>query len=1190
MKQARKQHPWVLYCGVFLASALMLSSRAVAQNVMLNGALHGTVTDSSGAVVPGATVNANNLTNGQSRVATTDSSGLYTITQLPPGRYSISVSKQGFTTVRQESVELLTNQDLELNYALNVGAVTEQVTVTGAPPMLKTASGSLGNVVQTSTVIDLPLNGRQYTQLILLTPGAAPKESALETGMIPVGGTVISPSTNGQQGVQNTFTIDGVTVSQSFGAGSNINPPPDAIQEFNVQSHMSDAQYSISAGANISVLTKSGGPQLHASAWEFLRNSALDAANFFDNFASIPKPEYRQNQYGATVGGPVMLPGYDGRQKHTYFFGYWEGFRSSEGVTELVNVPTKAEEGGNFSDLLTNTQATTNGQALFDDLGRPIMNGQIYNPYSGRQVTAGGSDPITGLTATTTGIVRDPFPGNIMPLTMLNPQALAYLNAAYPAANFGPGGNNFPNYAAPSGQVITSEQFGVSLDHTFANNDTLNGKFFYTQPDETYPNALLFGTSESQQHARTVSLAYTHLFSPTLVTSVHFGYTRIFDYTLTTPGGTSLIAATNQSAILDNVNGLPLVPVISLEPRLTGTNQVGAPIGPFRTHEITADIQKIHGSHTFGVGLLYMHIHDYDTAWQTIDGFDQYPTSAISGAATNITSTGDGLASMLSNLPTSLTTFFGITAADMTTNWAGVYLQDKWQATRKLNIQFGLRWDFESPPHYAHNEFTMWNTDCPFGQTFTTAAQISAAEEQCLLMPVAYVYPPTPSNPTPPSWVVPNARSTLFDPKYDGWQPRFGFAYSLSKRTVVRGAFAIFDDHSFYVADSQDTRSSWPFGGEAEFSSLNDGLITPSSVTWSNPPNWRSFLPPESSTVVIARASEPAAKIPYAMEYNFGVEQQVSPNMSLSVNYVGSQDRHLWGCILYNQAYPGDMGPNAVPGGLPFPFIGGGIQGDVNIFPANYNALQAQLERRVSAGLSFLISYTYSKCMDNYSGGYDDLPDNTYDLAADRGVCDYDFTHIFSSSYIYQLPFGHGRHFQSGAGRGMDALIGGWNLGGLVSAHSGPSFNAYMLFDNENVGRTADVYPERVSVVPGCQLAPAGFQQNVYHWYNPACFTVPAPYTFGDSGRDSLRGPANSDVDFSVFKDFRLAESKTLEFRVETFNLLNHTNLAPPGANPLGSFGSLGGIVGTYVDTPTFMHITGAAASREIQFALKLSF
>ena len=1189
MSQLKKVCRFAIYAFVVSGLGLAFSSLASAQNVLINGAFHGTVTDTSGAVIPGAKVTATNVNNGLRRVVTTDSRGFYTITQLPPGQYSVSVSKQGFSTVVQSPVTLLINQDLGANYTLKVGHVTQQVTVTGAPPMLKTGSGSLGTVIGSTTAVNLPLNGRQFTQLILLTPGAVPKTSAQLTGFISLGGSQIAPSVNGEAGMSDSFAVDGVLTDNQFDPLSQINPPPDAIQEFNVQSHMPDAQFSISAGANVNVVTKSGGPQFHGDAWEFLRNSSLDANNFFNNFSNEPKPAFRQNQFGGTFGGPVMLPGYDGRKKHTYFFGYYEGFRSTEGFPQFEDVPTMGEENGDFSDILTTTQATSStGQPEVDDLGRPIINGAIYNPYSGRDVTAGEVDPVTGLTATTTGIARDPFPGNIIPASMLNTQALTYLHAFYPAPNHGPGGNSFPNYEVSSNEITTSDQFGIGLDHTFANNDVINGKFYYTEPYEASPNALLLGTETVVQHDRMVSLAYTHVFTPTLVGNFHFGYNWANPVDAATSVPASLIAATGQGPLMDQAVGAAGVlydPEISLSPRLSSTNQFSSPFGPARMHQVNADFQKIHGSHTFSAGVLYMHLHNFASGGGTSEGFDQYPSSGITGAATNVSTTGDGLASMLLNLPSDYDAFFGITAANLTSNWWGAYLQDKWQVSRKLNLEIGLRWDYESPPHYANNEFTMWNSNCPMGGQFTTTAEINTIEEACDLMPVPYSIPPTATNPTPLEWPVPNVRSTLFDPRWDGWQPRFGFAYAVRPRTVIRGAFAIYDDHNYYENESQDSRAGWPFGGQYDPTDLNRGLITSASPLWSSPPSWETFLPPTSNTVTIGRVTDPTGKIPYAMEFNFGVQEGISPNTVLTVNYVGSQTRDEWGDLGYNQPLPSKMGPNAIPDGMPFPFLDAVIQANYNIFPSNYNALEVKVNKRFSQGLTFLAAYTYSRCMDINGGDYTTWPEDTYDLALDYGPCDMDFPQVFSFSTAYQLPFGQGRRFASGVGRGLNALIGGWNAGTILSADSGSPFDVETNFDVANDGETT-----RANTVPGCKLLPSGFQQDVQHWYNPACFTVPAPYTFGDSSRNSLSGPDYFDWDFSLYKNFKLTESKTLQFRVETFNLLNRPNFSPPGGSANGTYAAGGGNTATDVDTPTYMEILSAAPPREIQFALKFLF
>jgi hypothetical protein len=1173
---------FVSHATMMALALLALGAVARAQNMLINGALHGTVTDVSGAVIPGARVVVRNLTNGQVREAVTGNRGFYTITQLPPGRYSVTVSKEGFSTVVQPNVPLLVNQDLEANYTLKLGQVTQRVQVTGAPPMLKTASATLGTVVGSTEAVDLPLNGRQFTQLILLTPGAAPKEGGQQSFyQIPIGGSGISPSSNGQAGSQNVFTMDGILNNHFFTDTWAISPPPDAIQEFNVQSHITDAQFGISSGSNVNVVTKTGGPQLHGDAWEFLRNSALDSANYFDNFANEVKPQYRQNQYGMTIGGPVILPGYDGRKKHTYFFGYWEGFRSAEGYTDFASVPNTAEKNGDFADQRTTTQATgSSGQPLLDDLGRPIISGQIYNPFSTREVTAGTVDPTTGLVAQSTGLVRDPFPGNIVPASMISPLALTYLNAFYPKANYGPGGDSYPNFVTTSDQVISSDQFGVGVDHTFGNNDMLEGKFYFSQPNEISPNPLLLGSEVTENHARMVSVAYTHIFTPTLLASFHYGYSNLYYEYTTQPAGTGLLGSLDAQDFEPVAYETPMVPEVTISPILTGTDQYAIPQGPMVTNEFTADVQKIRGSHTLSAGILFFHLHGFDDGWGSSEGFNQYATSAIYGPNTNDTAnTGTGLASMLLGLPTTEGSYYGIDGANIMTNWVGAYLQDKWQATRKLNLQVGLRWDYQAPPHYLYNEFSMWNGNCPIG-SYTTPAQIRAIEEECIMMPIPYTPAPTASNPTPLSWSSPNARQSLIEPKWDGWQPRFGFADALKPRTVVRGAFVLFDDHNQYDKEMQDPRGNWPFGGLLSLHDLNNGV----------PAAFLDDLPNVSTLVASDVISDgdnviPNIDIPYTMEFNLGVQQQITPSTALTINYVGSLSRHQWGVIGYDSPLPNKMGPNAIPDGEPFPFLDGPIEMDENVGNANYNSLQVKLEKRFSEGLSFLASYTFSKCLDELDEDFEQWPQDTYNLMGDYGDCDYNFPNLFSFSYVYQLPFGKGMRFARNANRAVNALMGGWNLSGITTAQSGSPFSAEVSTPTDNTGTY-----QRANVVPGCDLLPAGFQQNVFHWYNTSCFTVPAPYTYGDSSRDFLRGPAYLDFDFSLYKNFHVTEYKALQFRMDWFNAFNRPNFSPPGGSSTGNFGELGGDIATDVDTPTFMQILSAAPAREIQFSLKLTF
>ncbi len=1168
-----------LFLGVLVALASVFCPYVRAQTV--NGSFHGLVTDPTGAAVPGASIVVTSLSNGQIRQTTTDIQGFYTIVDERPGHYSMTVSKSGFSTMKQSDVELLVNQNLAVNFQLQVGRISQQVSVVAANVAIDTTSATMGQVIDSRQVDDLPLNGRQFTELILLSPGAAPKETGQQTGQIvSIGGGGISPSMNGQRGTENMYYLDGIVNNQFFTEGWNISPPPDAIQEFNAQYHTVDARFGMSSGANINVVTKSGGAHIHGDVWEFLRNDDLDAAGFFANLSGSPKPPYKQNQFGGTIGGPVVFPGYDGRNKHTYFFGYYEGFRAPQSSTQFANVPTPQEESGNFSDLLTTSPVTgANGQALTDALGRPMLQGTIYNPYSSRQVTAGEVDPTTGLVAQSTGLVRDAFTGNMIPSSLITPTAAVYLNAFYPAPNYGPGGNTFPNYVTAAAAETIANSFGGGLDHTFANNDTLLGKFYFAQVDDKEANTLKLGRTESHNNGRTAMLGYTHLFSPTFLMTAHYAYIWSWFGSPTDPAGVGLLDQLNAQYVLPPIDNQPQVPQITLGPRLSSTSQFGNALGPMRSHQFNLDIQKVHGSHILSTGLLYMHTHSFTNGWGAGYYFDQFASSGISLAGSNQGSTGDGLASMLMDLPSSLQLFYGNTAAESRQNFIGGYVQDKWQTSRKLTVTVGLRWDFMSPPHYAQGQYSMWNTNCPMGNNQNLSEdQINSITEGCLLMPLPYVVTPTAADPDPPSWRTANARPNVWDPRYGGFQPRFGIAYALRKGTVIRAGFTAFDDHNDFEQLTQDGRGSWPWGGIYEPNDLNRGIPT---TFWDNLPATTPLIgtPP----VVVGIAQNPAAKIPYVGEFNFGIEQQITRSMALYVDYVGSQGRHQFGSWNYNSPLPSEMGPNAFPNGQPFPFLPYTIQGDDDAFNNDYNALQVKVEKRATNGLAFLGSYTWSKCMDDVEGMWENYPQDSYNFRGDEGPCDFNFPQMFSFNTVYQLPWGSGRSFAGNVGPVVNALIGGWNLSNITSAYSGSPFSVTVPFDNANVGTT-----QRANEVPGCQLRPAGFVQSWQAWYNPACFVVPPQYTFGTTSRNFLRGPAALDFDMSLFKDFRLTESKKLQFRAEAFNIFNRVNLSPPGGSASGFFSSnLGGATGTNVDTPTFMQSYSAAPGRIIQFALK---
>ena len=435
-------------------------------------------------------------------------------------------------------------------------------------------------------------------------------------------------------------------------------------------------------------------------------------------------------------------------------------------------------------------------------------------------------------------------------------------------------------------------------------------------------------------------------------------------------------------------------------------------------------------------------------------------------------------------------------------------------------------------------------------------------------------------------------RKTYFDPKYNGWQPRLGFAYSANPRTVVRGAFTIFTDHNnTLVQESQDPRIAWPFGAGVSFGSLNRGLVdcqTPSlaasQACWSNLPAAADFLPPNSYTPALAFGATPRLKIPYAMEYNFSVEREITPNLVGTVSYVGSQSRHLFIQPMYNAPLPDKMGPGPVAPRSPFPFFGQ-FPWDTNSGVGSYNSLQGKLQKRFSQGLTLLASYTWSKCLSIQDEGQSGSIQNPYNWSADKGPCDFNIPHLFVFSYAYELPVGRGKSFGSGMSGVGNAIVGGWQISGILTAESGSPVTVGVGFDNANINPSSET--QRADPVSGVPLLPSGFHQGPEHWYNPDAFAVPAPFTFGVLGRNTLRGPKVNVLDFALLKNFRISESTKFQFRSEFFNVFNNVNLSPPGGGASGGFSTIGGASTTNVSDPNFMRPLSAAAAREIQFSLK---
>jgi len=1105
-----KIHAHLKRVSIFAAALFFAALPVIGQTV--EGSISGTVVDQSGSVIASSEVGVVNQSTHLRRTAATSGIGTFTVPMLPPGVYTVSVSKEGFGRAIRKDVQVLVSQSATLDFTLVPAAVQQSVEITAVPPALDTTSGTVGQVIQGPEIVDMPLNGRNFTQLVLLTPGAAPVQGSQQgPRIVQEGAGAISPSVAGQRGQQNNFTMDGVINNSIYLNTWAISPPPDAIAEFNVQSHIEDAQATISSGANVNVMTRSGTDSLHGAFWEFFRNDKLDARNFFDG----AKPPYRQNQYGTTISGPVMLPRFNGRKRDTWFFAYWEGFRSRKTSSYFASVPTAEERSGDFSAFLGPQIGT-------DTLGRPVYQGAIYDLASTRP------DP-----SKPGSFQKDAFLNNMIPTSRLSGTAMQMLAKYYPLPNLPVGGAVFPNLLFTAPTSVNDDKMGIRIDHRFMNNDALFGRFNYTDPEQVTPAGLPTINRTISNGTRGVAIGYTHLMGPATLLSIHYGYTYTKVLDLMDPAGQSFISATHLDRYLPPANGFALAPSLSVSQDFTGVTQTAIPLGPSSNHTWNADISTVRGTHSLSAGFMYYHVHHFDDNRNASVTFARNATS-LDGFTNQ---TGLGAASFLIGAPDGLSGWLGVTSADFSVNWYGGYLQDRWQITNKLSLSYGLRYDFVAPAHWKDNKLSAVDPD--------TGA---------LLIPVA----------VPPLFPTPNVRQTFWDPKYNGWQPRFGVAYRATGKTVVRSGFAVFDDHNnTMIQETQAIRIAWPWGYLGNALGLNRGA--PSSITYDNLPTQESFYNPLQPTS--AYASNPRQKIPYAIEYNFGIQQQITPSLSAEVNYVGSVARHLELAIGWNTAvYPaaGAIGPRT-----PFPQYPVNMGLVANNGNSAYNGLLTKIEKRMSHGLTFLGSYTWSKSLDiNSEGGAGNQVADYYNLRSSWGPSDFDLRQMFILSGSYQLPVGSQRPFLASAGKFTNAVLGGWSIGGIQSVTTGQPFSVSAGGDVANVGGGA----QRAQLI-GDPFS--GFTQSRLEWFNTAAFKTPTVYTFGNSGKNMMRGPRQTNLDFVAYKDFAFSESKKLQFRAEFFNAPNHTRFGIPNAS---------------VQSSAFGLITSAGSPRDIQFALKFVY
>jgi Carboxypeptidase regulatory-like domain/TonB dependent receptor len=1121
----------------FAFAALPMCANAQSAYATLNGA----VTDPSSAVVPGAVVSLRNIDTGVEKKSQTLGNGTYSIFNILPGQYSITVNATGFQTAARTGVILQVNQTATLNFALSIGSSTETVTVSSDVSTVNSSTAELGTVIGTRQVNDLPLNGRNFTQLLTLTPGVSP----IDTGQSASGGgsfsgqaigTFTFPSVNGQRNRSNMFLLDGVNDLAELG-NYNYAPIVDDIQEFKVQSHNDLAEFGGVSGGIINVATRGGTNNIHGSAWEFLRNSALDARNYFQPLVN----PLHQNQFGVTVGGPIAIPHlYDGRNKSFFFFAY-EGFRQSQAAQTVLFAPTSAELGGDFSALLS--QGVT-----------------IYNPYS---TTPDPANPGQFL--------RTVFTDNMISPQLLNPAAVLYANTLLPKPQAGvnlPGGGNAVDNT-PS--RLDQDSFTGRIDETLGPHDTLFGRISYLNEPISQSDGIPGALVSTNIHSWNVAIHETHSFGSTAVIDLYYGR----NYGVSTESVTDSNAPSNfpsqlvsngfSSRFLTGFSNGPSseIPGVSI-PGYSSFGGTTYNLNPFAdTNEFGGSFTKVIGRHTLKAGGSFASAGIPNSNANAVEATSAFQTSNLESPNGSLGGgSGDALASFLLGVP--VTASQEDETIDDVGGWIDSgYVQDGFQLTPRLTLNGGLRYDiaiwpkpfdggYYGEPDFGNGTYVLSKVPPPCS---------SSVGAPCI-----------PGGGGLPAHVVlggGGGQVHVNDKK--NWQGRLGFAFRASTTTSVRGGYGRFYDEWNGILQTSQNFDPWPSLGYLGVGPVNQSTPT---VGIGDPLNLGSgavFQPEASPLQDVGYFNDPALKTPYVDGWNLGIDQELKKHITLTMSYVGSHSSRLMlGGYKNTAEYPGPGDAAVVASRRPFPYMSASPF-DQSTGNSNYNALQARLSHTSSAGLMYLISYTWSKSIDlSCSGNYGiegcELQD-AYHPQADRSVSSFDVTHILSGNFVYQLPFGKGQRFALNNRLG-NYIIGGWQLNGITTVLSGLPYDVTINGDVANTGNTF----VRADLIGSPKLSHPTLNKAI----NTAAFVSPAPYTFGTTGRNSLRGSWSADQDLSVFRKFPIRDRFNLEFRLEAFNVSNSVFFAVPN---------------NVLNSPTFGSITSMQNTpREVQLGLKAVF
>jgi len=1193
-----------LFLCLFLVVSTIFLARVSGFGQVLNASLSGTVTDPSGAVIPQANVTATNTATGVVTKTTTDASGSYILPSLPPGTYDVAIQKEGFNETVQHGIVLQVDQHPILNATLNVGSLTQAVEVTSQVPIVSTETATVGTVIDTVQVVDLPLNLREFGSLATLVPGTMMDNGGFASSTIGSPFSQTSYNSNGNRSSSNNFLIDGVmSRNLSFG-GFALSPPPDAIQEFNLETNIYDASFGMTAGSTINLATKSGTNQIHGTAYDFLRNSDLDARNFFAlnstnpiTGAEIPgsaRPTFRRNQFGFALGGPL-------KKDKTFWFVNYEGLRRTEGEEELNTVPTPTELSGNFSAALTGKTANLCGGGGPANLN--FDTGQIFNPATVSSFTCPAGSALAGSSV----LVGTPVPGNI--ITSIDPAAVHTLSLnPFPGANYPLAGANYDQTAPITEQ---DNQFIVRLDQNFSAKDQLFTRYMFGQstwndPYSGYSDLPTFGDT-LYFRGQNMAVGWTHAVSPTLLNEVRLGFQR--DYNIENcascpraPDFMSDFGIQDLTGYSKNDIGFPIFSFVNYS--TIGDSEYRPVISPDMVETYSDNITWSHGKHTTraGANLQFWQVFGEQAAFSphgqlAFNG--QYsglngevtPSIPINGAPVGVAD----MADFLQGYPVASNDQIRYLGTEQAGGkfWS-FYGQDDWKLRSNLTLNLGLRWEYRGFPFDKRNNFA---TFVPIGPAFSgpgdgvlVSAEPNAVNDAyCTNPQYGFLISPETGRCLLASSALRSAlgftggtRRTLVFPDHKDFDPRLGLAWrpTNSDKIVVRTGFGVFTDlpnfnNQHFVNNNPLNGTSILFNapGAAPPVVENGHIVTSeNSLAIAAPPLTEQF---------VSLYISPTYKDPQIVEYSFGIQSQLAQNYALEVDYVGNKGYYL-GDLHLPGNQPSPTPPNVNPQvNRPYPEFGTMLFTSANA-KSNYNALQVKLTKRFAQGFNFLASYTWQAALDDNEGdeGFGGGIGNTDGQNDNCIPCNYgpsysDAHQRFVISGVWQLPFGVGQRFANKKGI-VDEVVGGWTASGIYSYQTGFPMTVISPVDYSN-SYSANLYADRV-----CNGNNGPKTSTEY--FNTNCFTINALQAaeaagvprYGMQQRDDIWGPPFSDLDFALLKNFSFTEKYKLQFRAELYNAVNHTSFGYPGA---------------YITTGTYGELTYTSnINREIQFALKFLF